>query len=770
MSKLKKIIGATALVATLGFAGATTFAADLSDIPGAMISDHEMPTIVIGQDAKVADVLSAIDVAAVLANVKEESTTGAGTVEFSTASGTASNTKIETPNIGTSKAFSDIALSGGKVKYTLNDNDEEVDFKTYISVENTTTGYDTDNGIKASVAVKNFKYTIDFTKTNADGVNVNDTADTDTTNKEINIFGGLYTLDALTSSEISFSPGVEQTVNENQEISFCGKKLKFINICCDCYGGNGGVQVTNIDTGTTTSVSAGQGGAYGSTINIPNTDLRMAVKVPIESSKTSDGKGSITIRVSDKGAKITLNNGKTYDQNLKEDTNGKYYVNFVVSTMNNIDYLKQIEVSSSQNYGGNSYQNSNAVVEGGTINFPKNLSKLVFTTNEASIDKTDVVVTSSRDTDLNKARLNLKFTTSHNQNINNDIVVQNVTNADTPVYIAALDGDIYRVDTKVNNSNTNEYFLKYSKISYSDTVNDTNMNSSVLGLATINATSNGKVNVNYSYTTTNSNNMLIADVKDNMGQIKLNITGGDINVTISDKESKNTTISLNSINQTTGDKVASVSIDGISVDKDKSKRINYGTIATRGSDTATVTLFKEPIKANIRVDATDASFDLTSCKMTAGSAGGCTYSGTNTAKAGDTIGDSSCASCKLIKINSVGSGAAPTKVMSVGSVAKYDIEVSATAPTNNMVVVGGTAINKITAALKDKPYPSYGAASGLVEGQYRVKMQEVGGYNVLIIEGYEAAQTKAGAQAVINAIKGITPMSGMEVASNASNN
>ena len=770
MSKLKKIIGATALVATLGFAGATTFAADLSDIPGAMISDHEMPTIVIGQDAKVADVLSAIDVAAVLANVKEESTTGAGTVEFSTASGTASNTKIETPNIGTSKAFSDIALSGGKVKYTLNDNDEEVDFKTYISVENTTTGYDTDNGIKASVAVKNFKYTIDFTKTNADGVNVDDTADTDTTNKEINIFGGSYTLDALTSSEISFSPGVEQTVNENQEISFCGKKLKFTNICCDCYGGNGGVQVTNIVTGTTISVSAGGSGDYGSTINIPDTDLRMAVKVPIESSKTSDGKGSITIRVSDKGAKITLNNGKAYDQNLKEDnTNGKYYVNFVSTTIGNIHYLKQIEVSSYQSYGGDSYQNSNAVVEGGTINFPKNLSKLVFTTNEASIDKTDVVVTSSRDNDLNKARLNLKFTTSHNQNINNNIVVQNVTNADTPVYIAALNGDIYRVDTKENNSNANEYLLKYSKISYSDTVNDTNMNNLTLGAATINATSNGKVNVNYSYTTPGSN-MLIADVKDNMGKIKLNITGGNINVTISDKESKNTTIFLNSINQTTGDKVASVSIDGISVDKDKSKRINYGTIATRGSDTATVTLFKEPIKANIRVDATDASFDLASCKMTAGSAGGCTYSGTNTAKAGDTIGDSSCASCKLIKINSVGSGAAPTKVMSVGSVAKYDIEVSATAPTNNMVVVGGTAINKITAALKDKPYPSYGAASGLVEGQYRVKMQEVGGYNVLIIEGYEAAQTKAGAQAVINAIKGITPMSGMEVASNASNN
>ena len=765
MSKLKKIIGATALVATLGFAGATTFAADLSDIPGAMISDHEMPTIVIGQDAKVADVLSAIDVAAVLANVKEESTTGAGTVEFSTASGTASNTKIETPNIGTSKAFSDIALSSGKVKYTLNDNDEEVDFKTYISVENTTTGYDTDNGIKASVAVKNFKYTIDFTKTNADGVNVDDTANTYTTNKEINIFGGSYTLDALTSSEISFSPGVEQTVNENQEISFCGKKLKFTNICCDCYGGNGGVQVTNIVTGTTISVSAGGSGDYGSTINIPDTDLRMAVKVPIESSKTSDGKGSITIRVSDKGAKITLNNGKNYDQNLKEDTNGKYYVNFVLGT--NTDYLKQIEVSSSQSYGGDSYESSNAVVEGGTINFPKNLSKLVFTTNEASIDKTDVVVTSSRDNDLNKARLNLKFTTSHNQNINNDIVVQNVTNADTPVYIAALDGDIYKVDTKVNNSNTN--VLKYSKISYSDTVNDTNLDHLTLGAATINAISNGKVNVNYSYTTANSN-MLIADVKDNMGKIKLNITGGDINVTISDKESKNTNISLNSINQTTGDKVASVSIDGISVDKDKSKRINYGTIATRGSDTATVTLFKEPIKANIRVDATDASFDLASCKMTAGSAGGCTYSGTNTAKAGDTIGDSSCASCKLIKINSVGSGAAPTKVMSVGSVAKYDIEVSATAPTNNMVVVGGTAINKITAALKDKPYPSYGAASGLVEGQYRVKMQEVGGYNVLIIEGYEAAQTKAGAQAVINAIKGITPMSGMEVASNASNN
>ena len=765
MSKLKKIIGATALVATLGFAGATTFAADLSDISGAMISDHKMPTVVIGQDAKVDDVLSAIDVAAVLANVKEESTTGAGTVEFSTASGTASNTKIETPNIGTSKAFSDIALSGGKVKYTLNDNDEEVDFKTYISVENTTTGYDTDNDIKASVAVKNFKYTIDFTKTNADGVNVTDTANPDTTNKEINIFGGLYTLDVLTSSEISFSPGVEQTVNENQEISFCGKKLKFINICCDCYGGNGGVQVTNIDTGTTTSVSAGQGGAYGSTINIPGTDLRMAVKVPIESSKTSDGKGSITIRVSDKGAKMTLDNGKTYDQNLKEDTDGKYYVNFVSGTLG---YLKQIEVSSSQSYGGDSYESSNAVVEGGTINFPKNLSKLVFTTNEASIDKTDVVVTSSRDNDLNKARLNLKFTTSHNQNINNDIVVQNVTNADTPVYIAALDGDIYRFDTKVNSSNNNQYLLKYSKISYSDTVNDTNMNNLTLGSATINATSNGKVNVTYNYAA--SSNMLIADVKDNMGQIKLNITGGDINVTISDKESKNTNISLNSINQTTGDKVASVSIDGISVDNDKSKRINYGTIATRGSDTATVTLFKEPIKANIRVDATDASFDLASCKMTAGSAGGCTYSGTNTAKAGDTIGDSSCASCKLIKINSVGSGAAPTKVMSVGSVAKYDIEVSATAPTNNMVVVGGTAINKITAALKNKPYPSYGAASGLVEGQYRVKMQEVGGYNVLIIEGYEAAQTKAGAQAVINAIKGITPMSGIEVASNASNN
>ncbi len=763
MSKLTKILGATTLVAALGFAGAT-FAADLSDISGAMITDSQMPTFVIGTDAQVSDVLSAIDVAAVLANVKETNvTTAAGTVEYSVASGTASNTKIETPDIGTSKAFSDIALSNGKISYTkANGDDKQVEFKTYVSVDNTTTGYDSDNGIKASVAVKNFKYVIDFTKTTADGVTLADLNATAVANKEINIFGGTYTLESLTASDISFSPGQERTVGEGETITICGKTLKFTNICCDCYGGYGGVQVTDIATGVTVSVASGDKGSYGSFKDL--SDLKLSSKEPIEAAKTADGKGSITIKISDKNSKITLTNGLTYDSNLKEDTNGKYYVNFngITGITYTSGYLKNIVITTSQSFGGDSYESSNAVIEGGSINFPKGISKLLFSTNEASLDKTDVVITSSRDSDINKARVHLKFTTSNNVNIDQDVVVQNVTSVDTPVYVAALNGDIYRFDTKVNNSNTNQYFLKYSKISYSDTVTDNNEAGFIADGMTVNATSNGKIDVTYA-----ASSGVVAYVKDNMGTIYSTIDGGNVNITVTDKNSKNATVVLNSINSTTGDKVASMSLNANSVDKDKSKRTSYGTIATRASDSATVTLFKEQIKANIRVDATDASFDSATCSLIAGAAGGCAYSGTYTAKADDKIGDSSCATCKLIKINSVGAGAAPTKVATVSSVAQYDTAVSATSPTNNMVVIGGTAINRITAALENKSYPSYGADSGLTAGQYKVKMVTVGDYNALIIEGYEKEQTRAAAVAVINAIKGVSPMSGPELAGTA---
>jgi len=101
-------------------------------------------------------------------------------------------------------------------------------------------------------------------------------------------------------------------------------------------------------------------------------------------------------------------------------------------------------------------------------------------------------------------------------------------------------------------------------------------------------------------------------------------------------------------------------------------------------------------------------------------------------------------------------GSVGTKVTTTGGagtmsgvpVAKLDIEIT-DAKAQNLILVGGTAVNKLTAEVLGVTYPTYdiaaGAALGIAANQATLKLVEnaFGGTNVaLIVAGWEAADTR----------------------------
>ncbi len=67
---------------------------------------------------------------------------------------------------------------------------------------------------------------------------------------------------------------------------------------------------------------------------------------------------------------------------------------------------------------------------------------------------------------------------------------------------------------------------------------------------------------------------------------------------------------------------------------------------------------------------------------------------------------------------------------------------------SNLVLVGGPAVNSVTASFMGKSFPSYGDASGIAADTALVQLVEQAGQTALIVAGWETADTQRGASAV----------------------
>jgi hypothetical protein len=83
------------------------------------------------------------------------------------------------------------------------------------------------------------------------------------------------------------------------------------------------------------------------------------------------------------------------------------------------------------------------------------------------------------------------------------------------------------------------------------------------------------------------------------------------------------------------------------------------------------------------------------------------------------------------------------------SLTKLDTEVGAAEKAKNLVVIGGPAVNRITAEAMSLPYPSFGAASGIEEGTALISIIDdafTTGKAAVIVAGYEADNTRLATQ------------------------
>jgi hypothetical protein len=105
----------------------------------------------------------------------------------------------------------------------------------------------------------------------------------------------------------------------------------------------------------------------------------------------------------------------------------------------------------------------------------------------------------------------------------------------------------------------------------------------------------------------------------------------------------------------------------------------------------------------------------------------------------------------------IGSKASKVTSASSGeSVAVSKIEVGAAVldsslasyTNQNLIVVGGPAINRAAAALLGKTYPAYGAASGIPENAGLIKLVENADKVAMIVAGWEAADTQRACRVV----------------------
>jgi hypothetical protein len=89
-------------------------------------------------------------------------------------------------------------------------------------------------------------------------------------------------------------------------------------------------------------------------------------------------------------------------------------------------------------------------------------------------------------------------------------------------------------------------------------------------------------------------------------------------------------------------------------------------------------------------------------------------------------------------------------VESVGEAVSADLLTADedTSGYSNLILVGGPAVNSVTASFMGLAFPSYGDASSITPDTALVKLVEQGGQTALIVAGWETADTLRGANAV----------------------
>jgi hypothetical protein len=95
--------------------------------------------------------------------------------------------------------------------------------------------------------------------------------------------------------------------------------------------------------------------------------------------------------------------------------------------------------------------------------------------------------------------------------------------------------------------------------------------------------------------------------------------------------------------------------------------------------------------------------------------------------------------------SSTTSSSGKTLVPITTSVTKLDTEVGAAEKAKNLVLVGGPAVNRLTAEAMGLAYPAYGSASGITEGTAMISVIDdafTAGKAAVIVAGYEAENTR----------------------------
>ena len=111
-----------------------------------------------------------------------------------------------------------------------------------------------------------------------------------------------------------------------------------------------------------------------------------------------------------------------------------------------------------------------------------------------------------------------------------------------------------------------------------------------------------------------------------------------------------------------------------------------------------------------------------------------------------------------------------TSASSGSAIATYDMAPSAvldsevtTASDHNLILVGGPAVNKLSAQFLGVTYPAYGVASGLQQGEAILSMKENGDKVALIVAGWEGEDTRRAAGVLKNYAAYVAQLKGSEV-------
>ncbi|MBI4894407.1 MAG: S-layer protein [Candidatus Aenigmarchaeota archaeon] len=95
--------------------------------------------------------------------------------------------------------------------------------------------------------------------------------------------------------------------------------------------------------------------------------------------------------------------------------------------------------------------------------------------------------------------------------------------------------------------------------------------------------------------------------------------------------------------------------------------------------------------------------------------------------------------------SSTSSSGGKTLVPITTSITKLDTEIGAAEKAKNLVLVGGPAVNRLTAEAMGLAYPAYGSASGITEGTAMISVISdafTTGKAAVIVAGYEAENTR----------------------------